>query len=83
MTAPRKALLERLFAEQGTALRLFLLRRVSPPSDPAELAQEVYLRMLRVTDLSAIRSPEAYLFAIAANLVREHHVKLRATRAQR
>lgn len=79
MTAPRKALLERLFAEQGTALRLFLLRRVSPPSDAAELAQEVYLRMLRVTDLSAIRSPEAYLFAVAANLVREHRAKLRAS----
>lgn len=78
MTVPRKALLERLFAEQGSALRLFLLRRVNPPSDAAELAQEVYLRMLRVTDLSAIRSPEAYLFAIAANLVREHGAKRRA-----
>lgn len=78
MTVSRKALLERLFAEQGSALRLFLLRRVNAASDAAELAQEVYLRMLRVTDLSAIRSPEAYLFTIAANLVREHGAKQRA-----
>ena len=75
MTEPRKALLERLFAEQGHALRGFLQKRLIRSSDPAELAQEVYLRMLRVKDLSTIRSPEAYLFTIAANLAQEHNVK--------
>ena len=80
MTAPRNTLLERLFAERGGALRLFLLRRVNSPADASELAQEAYLRMLRVTDLSAIRSPEAYLFAIAENLVREQRAKLGAAR---
>jgi RNA polymerase sigma-70 factor (ECF subfamily) len=79
MTEPRKALLERLFAEQGHALRGFLQKRLNRSADPAELAQEVYLRMLRVKDLSTIRSPEAYLFTIAANLAQEHNVKSRAS----
>ncbi len=73
MTADAKqTLVGRLFAERGGALQAFLSRRVRRQSDAAELAQEVYVRMLRVPDTDAIRNPEAYLFAVASNLVREH-----------
>jgi len=68
----KKSLLERLFSEQGNALRAFLYRRVHKHPDAAELAQEVYLRMLRVPDMTSVRNPEAYLYAVASNLAKEH-----------
>jgi len=71
MAEPRKAFVERLFAHRG-ALQAFFFRRLRTKSDAADLVQEVYLRMLRVTDTDAIRNPEAYLFTVAANLLREN-----------
>jgi RNA polymerase sigma factor (sigma-70 family) len=67
-----KALVERLFAEQHKALQTFFYRRVRAKPDARDLAQEVYARMLRVRDLDAIRNPEAYLFTVAGNLLREY-----------
>jgi RNA polymerase sigma factor (sigma-70 family) len=72
MAEPRRALVERLFAEHGSALRAFFFRRVRRQPEAAELAQEVYVRMLRVPDLDAIRNVEAYLYTVASNLAREH-----------
>jgi RNA polymerase sigma-70 factor (ECF subfamily) len=63
---------ERLFAEQGGLLQAFLFRRVRSRPDAAELAQEVYLRMLRIPDMGAIRNPESYLYTVASNLAKEH-----------
>jgi DNA-directed RNA polymerase specialized sigma24 family protein len=48
MVETKKTLVARLFAEHGSALQAFLYRRLRGHSDAAELAQEVYLRMLRV-----------------------------------
>jgi RNA polymerase sigma-70 factor (ECF subfamily) len=67
-----KTLVERLFAQHGGSLHAFLSRRVRVRSDAAELAQEVYVRMLRVPDIGAIRNPESYLYTVAGNLVKEH-----------
>jgi RNA polymerase sigma factor (sigma-70 family) len=72
MTENKRTLVERLFAEHGRALQAFLFRRVRRHPDAAELAQEVYLRMLRVADMTAIRNPEAYLYTVASNLAKEH-----------
>jgi len=72
MADAKKTLVERLFAEQAGTLRAYLLRRVRRQSDAAELAQEVYVRMLRVSDAEAIRNPEAYLYTVASNLAKEH-----------
>jgi RNA polymerase sigma factor (sigma-70 family) len=63
---------ERLFGEHGGALQAFLYRRVRNRPDAAELAQEVYVRMLRVPDMTTVRNPEAYLYAVASNLAKEH-----------
>jgi RNA polymerase sigma factor (sigma-70 family) len=68
----KKTLVERLFAEHGGSLHAFLYRRVRGHPDAAELAQEVYARMLRVPDMEAIRNPESYLYTVAGNLVKEH-----------
>jgi RNA polymerase sigma factor (sigma-70 family) len=72
MAEIKKSLVERLFGEHGGALRAFLYRRVRSHPDAAELAQEVFVRMMRVPDMTVIRNPEAYLFAVAGNLAKEH-----------
>ena len=71
---PKLSLVERLFAEHGGALQAFFRRRVRGKADAPDLAQEVYLRMLRVSDHDAIRNPAAYLYTVANNLVKEHAV---------
>src|SRR5215471_3406745 len=72
MAETKKALVARLFAEHRGALQAFLYRRVRRRPDAAELAQEVYVRILRVPDLATIRDPGAYLYTVASNLARDH-----------
>jgi len=74
MTRPVPALIEKLFQEQYSSLQAFFRRRVQSRSEASDLAQEVYLRMLRVGDVDGIRNPEAYLFTVAANLLKEQSV---------
>lgn len=74
MPRASKTLVERLFTEQYASLLAFFGRRVRAKSEAADLAQEVYLRMLRVGDAETIRNPEGYLFTVATNLAREHAV---------
>src|SRR5450631_2056769 len=71
---PKPSLIGRLFAEHRIALNSFFLRRIRSKADAADLAQEVYVRMLRVRDLQAIRNPVSYLYTVANNLVKEHAV---------
>jgi RNA polymerase sigma factor (sigma-70 family) len=63
--------IERLVAEQYGTLLAFFRRRSRLAVDAADLAQEVYLRMLRVNNPEAIRNPQAYLFTVANNLAME------------
>ena len=72
MADHKKTLVERLFTEQHASVQAFLNRRVRRHPDAAELAQEVYLRMLRVPDIGAVQNPEAYLYTVASNLAKEH-----------
>ena len=74
VTDPKLSLVERLFTEQGAALRRFFGRRIRSKADAADLAQEVYVRMLRMSDQEAIRNPVLYLYTVANNLVKEHAV---------
>ena len=74
MSDRAKTLVERLFAEHRAALEAFFQRRIRTKSDAPDMAQEVYLRMLRVSDADAIRNPELYLYTVANNLVKEHAV---------
>jgi RNA polymerase sigma-70 factor (ECF subfamily) len=70
----KKALIERLFAQQRTALHAFFYRRVRTRYDVPDLVQEVYMRMLRISDTDAIRNPEGYLYTVAHNLLTEQAV---------
>jgi len=71
---PKPSLVERLFAEHRGALQAFFLRRIRSKADAADLAQEVYVRMLRISDREVIRNPVHYLYTVANNLVKEHAV---------
>jgi RNA polymerase sigma factor (sigma-70 family) len=71
---PKPSLVERLFAEHRGSLQAFFRRRIRSKADAADLAQEVYIRMLRIRDEEAIRDPVRYLYTVANNLVKEHAV---------
>ena len=72
MADPKRSLVERLFAEHRAALQGFFRQRIRRKADAPDLTQEVYLRMLRVSDTEAIRDPARYLYTVASNLVKEH-----------
>ncbi len=59
----------------GGRLRRYLTRRLANGADAPDLAQEIYLRLLRLGRHEEIRSPEAYLLTIAGNLLYEHAMK--------
>jgi RNA polymerase sigma factor (sigma-70 family) len=59
-------------------LHRFLMRRLRGSQHAQDLAQEAYLRLLRVERSELIRQPRAYLYRIAVNLVSEF--RLRAKR---
>jgi RNA polymerase sigma factor (sigma-70 family) len=61
-----------LAQSQRGKLRRFFSFRVRNPADIPDLTQEVFLRMLRIPDGDAIRSPEAYLFTVALHVAQQH-----------
>ena len=74
VTGSDRGFVEKLFAEHGRALQAYFHRRIRTKSDAPDLAQEVYMRMLRVSDPEAIRNPQSYLYTVASNLVKERAV---------
>jgi RNA polymerase sigma-70 factor (ECF subfamily) len=62
-------------ARYGSRLRRFLSVRLRNTADVPDLAQEVFLRLLRVDGYESIRSPEAYLFTIASHVIHQHAVR--------
>lgn len=64
-----------LIQSHGDQLRRFLASRVRNTADLPDIIQEVYLRLLRVPDHEAIRSPEAYLFTVARHVAQQHSLR--------
>jgi RNA polymerase sigma factor (sigma-70 family) len=62
-------------ARYGPRLRRFLSVRLRNADDVPDLAQEVFLRLLRVEGYESIRSPEAYLFTIASHVIHQDAVR--------
>jgi RNA polymerase sigma-70 factor (ECF subfamily) len=62
-------------AQYGRRLHRFLSARLRNSAEVPDLAQEVFLRLLRVTDHEGIRSPEAYLFTIASHVIHQHSLR--------
>jgi RNA polymerase sigma-70 factor (ECF subfamily) len=61
----------RTFRQYGLGLHRYLERRLPTPQDADDMAQEVYLRLLRLDDAELVREPQAYLYGVASNVVRE------------
>jgi RNA polymerase sigma factor (sigma-70 family) len=66
--AMRSELVRRLFEEHNRALIRFLVAKLSSEAEAQEVAQEAYVRLLRLEDASAVSFLRAHLFSIAANL---------------
>lgn len=73
--SPNRAFVAELATQHGRQLRRYLSRRLRNRADVPDVAQEVYLRLLRVERPAEIRNPEAYLLTIATHLVYEHGVR--------
>jgi RNA polymerase sigma-70 factor (ECF subfamily) len=56
-------------------LHRFLMRRLRSVQHAQDLAQEAYLRLLRVERTELVRMPRAYLYRIAVNLVSEFRLR--------
>jgi len=75
----RKGFVAEMAAKYGGRLRRFLKLNLVNASDAPDLAQEVFMRLLRVRNHEDIRSPEAYLFTVASHVVHQHAQKAAAT----
>lgn len=64
----RDALIARVYREHNQALLRFLRARLPSVQDAEEVAQEAYVRMLRLDETDTISHLQAYLFRIAANI---------------
>ena len=74
MTTPDKHRFVADIAEKyGGRLKRFLRLRLTNAADVPDLAQEVFLSLLRTPNHEDIRSPEAYLFTVASHIVQQHH----------
>ena len=61
----------RIVQRNDRDLKRYLSLRMSNQAEIDDLAQEIYLRLLRIKRTDLIRSPEALLFRIASNAVYE------------
>lgn len=57
------------YEQYGNGLLRYLLRCRGCEQDAADLAQEVYMELLRVPEAAAIRQPQAYMYRIASHVV--------------
>ena len=79
--ADRRARLASWFHEWRWPIRQWLSRRSSlPAADIDDVAQEVFLRLLRYSDDVVVDNPQGYLFRIAANVASEWRERARSRR---
>jgi RNA polymerase sigma factor (sigma-70 family) len=76
-----KSRLSDWFRQWQAPLRNFLKgRRVVPAADLEDVAQEVFLRLLRYDRTELVEHPQAYLYKMAANVAAEWSIRLRHSR---
>ena len=69
--AMSKAIAELTCRRYHKLLHRFLMKRLPDTHGAEDLVQEVYTRLLRIKDKRLVRSPQAYAFRIASNLLYE------------
>ena len=76
---PATELARAVYEQYDTALHRFLMRRSGANAHAAhDLAQEVYLRLLRVEDPELLRNPQGYMYRVASHVVYEHLLRQEA-----
>src|SRR5689334_17981595 len=76
--APRSAagsFVAQVVLAYGSQLHRFLLRRLHRKEDAADVAQEVYMRLLRLPRTDLIRKPQAYVYFVASQVAAEHRMR--------
>lgn len=63
------------FDQYHDQLLRFLARSMGQDADAQDLAQEVFLRILRVEDPDLIQHPRAYLYRVAVNVIQEWRLR--------
>ena len=71
LTRAQTVELEELFAEFRLPLEKFFRKRLYNQSEAEDLVQDVFYRLSTRTDQAVLERPEAYVFQIAANLLRD------------
>jgi RNA polymerase sigma-70 factor (ECF subfamily) len=74
-TVDKTSFVAAIAVQYGRRLRRFLSVRLRKVQDVPELAQEVFLRLIRVDKHEAIRNPEAYLFTVASHVIHQHALR--------
>jgi RNA polymerase sigma factor (sigma-70 family) len=64
-----------LFEQYRSRLQRFLAGRSRRPHEANDLAQEVYLRLLRFPPTEVVQRPQAYLYRIASNVVHDFNLR--------
>ncbi len=77
---PRGARVADWMRRWNCGLTRFLERRVPTRADAQDLAQEVYLRLLRAEQLDLVAEPHAYLYRVASNVAAEWRMRARQSR---
>ena len=71
-----RAFLTALEKTHGQQLRRYLAARLrNAAADVPDLAQEVYLRLLRIDDTETIRDTPAYLFTVASHVLHQYRLR--------
>lgn len=65
------------FEQYRNELHRYLTRRLNGAQDAQDLAQDVYLRFMQVSQHETVREPQAFLYRLASNLVYEFRLRER------
>jgi RNA polymerase sigma factor (sigma-70 family) len=71
----RYTFVSEIASRYGRRLLSFFTQRLRNRADAPDLAQEVFLRLMRVEHHETIRSPEAYLFTVASHVLNQHTLR--------
>ena len=73
---PAVGLARSVYEQYHNELHRFLMRRSSGGAQAArDLAQEVYLRLLRVEEPELLRNPQGYMYRVASHVIYEYLLK--------
>lgn len=68
-------LFKRTISEYRPQLHRYLRSKLGNESDVEDIAQESFLRLLRIETPELIKRPQDYLFRIAANIIHDFYLK--------